>query len=135
MEFPYLSIIALSPIVVAVIILLLPKERGEDARMLGLAAMVLGLILSLYVYYAYSQNLPAPGTPWAETLAFVEEYPWVPSIGIGYIVGVDGLSATLVLLTSIVGLGGVLISWGIEDRPESFTHFLCFWSLACRVFS
>ena len=123
MEFPYLSIIALSPIVVAVIILLLPKERGEDARMLGLAAMVLGLILSLYVYYAYSQNLPAPGTPWAETLAFVEEYPWVPSIGIGYIVGVDGLSATLVLLTSIVGLGGVLISWGIEDRPREFYAF------------
>lgn len=123
MEFPFLSVITLSPIVAAVLILLLPKERGENARMLGLAATLLGLILALYVYISYSQNLPAPGVPWAETLAYVEEYAWVPSVGINYIVGVDGLSATLVLLTAIVGLGGVLISWSIDDRPREFYAF------------
>ena len=48
---------------------------------------------------------------------------WVPSIGINYIMGVDGLSATLVLLTAIVGLGGVLISWSIDDRPREFYAF------------
>ena len=37
MEFPFLSIITLSPIVAAVIILMLPKERGENARMLALS--------------------------------------------------------------------------------------------------
>ena len=123
MDFPYLSIIALSPILFAVIILMLPKERGENARMLGLAAMVLGLILSIYVYVATYQNLPAAGTPWGETLKFVEEHDWVPSLGLNYIVGVDGLSATLVLLTAIVGLGGVLISWSIDDRPREFYAF------------
>jgi NADH-quinone oxidoreductase subunit M len=54
---------------------------------------------------------------------FVEELAWVPSVGINYIMGVDGLSATLVLLTAIVGFGGVLISWGIEDRPREFFAF------------
>ena len=82
MEFPFLSIIALSPIVAAIIILLLPKERGENARMMALAAMILGLVLSIYVYVAYNQNLPAPGTLWADTLMFVEEHGWVSSIGI-----------------------------------------------------
>ena len=123
MEFPYLSIIALSPILFAIIILLLPKERGENARMLGLAAMILGLVLSIYVYVATFQNLPAAGTPWRDTLQFLEEHSWVPSIGTNYIVGVDGLSATLVLLTSIVGLGGVLISWSVDDRPREFYAF------------
>ena len=47
----------------------------------------------------------------------------MPSIGLNYIVGVDGLSATLVLLTAIVGLGGVLISWSIDDRPREFYAF------------
>jgi NADH-quinone oxidoreductase subunit M len=122
-EFPFLSIIALSPIVTAAIILMLPKERGENARMLGLAAMILGVVLSAYVYYAYYQNLPTPGTRWADTLLFLEEYAWVPSVGINYIMGVDGLSATLVLLTAVVGLGGVLISWGITDRPREFYAF------------
>ena len=123
MEFPFLSIIALSPIFFAILILMLPKDRGENARMLGLAAMVLGLILSIYVYVATYQSLPPAGTPWSESLRFLEERAWVPSIGLNYIVGVDGLSATLVLLTAIVGLGGVLISWGIDDRPREFYAF------------
>lgn len=123
MEFPFLSIIALGPIVAAVIILMLPKDRGENARMIGLATMILSLLLALYVYISFNQNLPEPGTPWAGTLAFVEEYAWIPTVGINYIVGVDGLSATLILLTSIVGLGGVLISWSIDDRPREFYAF------------
>ncbi|MBK8984504.1 MAG: NADH-quinone oxidoreductase subunit M [Chloroflexi bacterium] len=123
MDFPFLSVIALSPIVAAVIILMMPKERGENSRMLALATMILGLILSLYVYIAYYQNLPDAQARWADTLMFLEEYQWIPAINIGYIVGVDGLSATLVLLTSIVGLGGVLISWSIEDRPREFFAF------------
>jgi NADH-quinone oxidoreductase subunit M len=121
--FPFLSVITLSPIAAAVIILLLPKERKENARMMALAAMVLGMVLSLYVYINYYQNLPDPGTPWRDTLQFVEELPWVPGLGINYIMGVDGLSATLVLLTALVGLGGVLISWSIEDRPREFFAF------------
>lgn len=123
MDFPYLTVIALSPILFAAIILMLPKERGEDARMLALASMLIGVILSLYVYIAYNQNLPPEGTPWAETLMFVEQHGWVPSIGLNYIVGVDGLSATMVLLTALVGLGGVIISWSITDRPREFYAF------------
>ncbi|MFN2279466.1 MAG: proton-conducting transporter membrane subunit, partial [Candidatus Promineifilaceae bacterium] len=102
---------------------MLPKERGENARMIGLGTMVFTLVLSLYVYISYYQNLPVAGTPWAETLAYVEQYTWVPSIGVNYIVGVDGMSATLVLLTAVVGLGGVLISWSISDRPREFYAF------------
>jgi NADH-quinone oxidoreductase subunit M len=123
MEFPFLSIIALSPIAAMVLILLMPKERGENSRMLALATMIIGLILSIYVYAAYNQNLPDDGARWADRLMFVEEYEWVPSIGINYIIGVDGMSATLVLLTAIVGFGGVLISWGIDDRPREFFAF------------
>jgi NADH-quinone oxidoreductase subunit M len=123
MEFPFLSLIALSPILATVIILMLPKERGENARMIGLAAMILNLLLALYVYVFYHQNLPQQGLAWAETLMFLEEYTWIPSIGINYILGVDGLSATLVLLTAVVGLGGVLISWSIDDRPREFYAF------------
>ncbi len=121
--FPFLSVIALSPLVAAVLILLLPKERGENARMLALGTMVMGLILSGWVYYFYLVNLPAPDAFWSEALYFVEEYNWVPSIGFGFIAGVDGLSATLVLLTALVGFGGTLVSWSIDDRPREFYAF------------
>lgn len=123
MNFPFLSVIALLPIATAVVILLMPKERGENSRMLALAAMVMSLILSLYVYVAYYNNLPNPDLPWADTLQFVEQHSWIPAVGINYILGIDGMSATLVLLTSIVGVGGVLISWSIDDRPREFYAF------------
>ena len=71
----------------------------------------------------YNASLPVAGTPWGETLRFTEKHDWIPSIGISYHLGVDGLSATLVLLTSIVGLGGTLISWSITDRPREFFAF------------
>ena len=75
MEFPFLSIIVWSSILTAVIILLLPKERKENARMFALAATALGFLLAVYLYVDYNRNLPVPGTPWAETLRFVEEVP------------------------------------------------------------
>jgi NADH-quinone oxidoreductase subunit M len=51
------------------------------------------------------------------------EYDWVPSLGITYHVGVDGLSAPMVLLTGMVAVAGVLISWNIEDRMREFMAF------------
>jgi len=123
MEFPFLTIIVMSPILTAVIILLLPKERKENARMLALAAAGLGLLLAAYLYIDYNQTLPADGTSWADSLHYLEEHAWVPSIGLNYIVGVDGMSMTLVLLTAVVGVGGVLISWSIDDRPREFFAF------------
>jgi NADH-quinone oxidoreductase subunit M len=123
MEFPFLTVIVLSPIVTAVIILLLPKERKEDARVLALAGAAVGLLLATFMYIEFNNNLPPADSSWAESLRYVEEYKWIPSIGLNYIVGVDGLSTTLVMLTAVVGVGGVLISWGIEDRPREFMAF------------
>ncbi len=53
-------------------------------------------------------------------------------LGISLHFGVDGLSVPLVLLTGIVMVTGVMISWGIEDRPREFFAFL--FILASGVF-
>ena len=56
-------------------------------------------------------------------LAFQEDVSWVPSLGISYHLGVDGLSVPMVLLTGLVAVAGVLISWRIEDRTREFMAF------------
>lgn len=122
-NFPFLAVITLSPIVTAIIILLMPSERDENAKMLALGTMILGLVLSAWVYFSYLGNLPPSEALWSEKLRFVEEVPWIESINFGWIAGVDGMSATLVFLTALVGLGGTLISWGITDRAREFYAF------------
>ncbi len=56
-------------------------------------------------------------------LAFQEDVSWVPSLGISYHLGVDGLSVPMILLTGMVAVAGVLMSWRIEDRTREFMAF------------
>jgi NADH-quinone oxidoreductase subunit M len=92
-----------------------PTAKNE-VRVTALAAAVFDLILSGWVYFTYNVNQAG--------YQFLEKYDWLPALGISYYVGVDGMSAPLVLLTGIVMFTGVLISWGIDDRPREFFAFL-----------
>ena len=124
MAFPILSVIVFIPAVAGVIILLMPEDRKTEIRVTALAAAAVALLLSFFVYFSY--DIAAGG------YQFIEEYPWLPNLGISLKFGVDGLSAPLVLLTGVVMFTGVLISWGVDDRPREFFAFL--FILASGVF-
>lgn len=124
MTFPILSIIVFTPIAAGLVILLLPAGRKEAIRLTALAAATLDLGLSLWAYLAY--DLAAGG------YQMVEKVPWIPQLGVSYHVAVDGMNLPLVLLTGVVMFTGVLISWGIDDRPREFFAFL--FILATGVF-
>jgi NADH-quinone oxidoreductase subunit M len=124
MQFPILSVIVFTPILAGLLILLIPAERKEEIRVTALAASLIALFLSGFVYFSY--DIAAGG------YQLLERYEWLPMLGISYFVGVDGISAPLVLLTGVVMFTGVLISWGIDDRPREFFAFL--FILATGVF-
>ncbi len=125
MNFPVLSVITFTPMVAALIILMLPAQRKNEARAVALAAATFALILSFWVYFSYDQATAG--------YQFIEKYHWLPALGISLYFGVDGISTPLVLLTGVVMFTGVLISWGdddkhvmagIQDRPREFFAFL-----------
>ena len=124
MTFPILSVIIFSPLVAALIILLMPADRKTEIRVAALVTATFALILSLWVYLSYDQA--------AAGYQFIEKYSWMPQFGISLHLGVDGISTPLVLLTGVVMFTGVIISWGIEDRPREFFAFL--FLLASGVF-
>ena len=133
MNFPVLSVITFTPVVAALIILLLPAHRRNETRAVALAAATFALILSFWAYFNYDQA--------AGGYQFIERYNWLPALGISLYFGVDGISMPLVLLTGVVMFTGVLISWGddhpnvmagIQDRPREFFAFL--FILAAGVF-
>ncbi|HSR49037.1 MAG TPA: NADH-quinone oxidoreductase subunit M [Anaerolineales bacterium] len=124
MNFPVLSIITFTPMAAGLLLLLFPGHRHREIRWFALAAATVALGLSLWAYISYDTA--------AAGYQFVERVPWVPQLGISYAVGADGMSMPLVLLTGVVMFTGVLISWGIDDRPREFFAFL--FILATGVF-
>jgi NADH-quinone oxidoreductase subunit M len=124
MAFPFLSVIILTPIITGLFILLIPGERKTEIRVTALAASLIAMALSIWVYFSYDISVGG--------YQFVEKYDWFPPLGISYYVGVDGISTPLLALTGIVMVTGVLISWGIDDRPREFFAFL--FILASGVF-
>ena len=124
MEVPILSIVVFTPIVFGVILFFFPAERHREIRIFALVGASIALVLSLWAYFTYDLGVGG--------YQLVEQYRWVPRLGISYHVGVDGMNAPLVLLTGVVMFTGVLISWGIDDRPREFFGFL--FILATGVF-
>jgi NADH-quinone oxidoreductase subunit M len=122
--FPFLSVIVFTPIVTGLFLLLIPGDRKNLIRWIALAAATLALGLSVWVYFGYDQA--------AGGYQFIERVEWIPKLGISYHIGVDGMNLPLVLLTGLVIFTGVLISWGIDDRPREFFAFL--FILASGVF-
>jgi NADH-quinone oxidoreductase subunit M len=134
-----LSAIIFVPIVAAVIILFMDGEKRDMIRAVALSAAGVVLALSAVVYFGYQgqveQKLAAfdalneaggetvATTMFEESLAYEEQITWVESLGITYHLGVDGLSVPMVLLTGMVAVAGVLISWRIDDRTREFMAF------------
>ncbi len=84
-----LSFLIFMPLVAAAFALLAPSVAM--ARWITMAAAVIGFLGGLHVWYWFD------GT--SSALQFVESYEWIPTFGVKYIVGVDGLSLLLVVLT------------------------------------
>jgi NADH-quinone oxidoreductase subunit M len=110
---PWLSLIWLSLMVPGMALVFVKPEQKETIRWIGAIAAGVSLLLSVLIYFGYDYSS-------AEKLQFVEELPWLPQLGINYILGVDGVSLPMVLLNGLVIFTGALMSWNIENRTREY---------------
>jgi NADH-quinone oxidoreductase subunit M len=96
-----------------VAILLLPKGSVYAARILALLTAVAGFAVTLCGFIKQQSG----------ELVTIARVPWIPSLGVEYHLASDGISITLLLLTAIVAIAGVLFSWNIEHRAKEFFAF------------
>jgi NADH-quinone oxidoreductase subunit M len=112
-----LSLIVWTPLVGALLVLVVPRDQPDGARRAALAFSVVTLLLSLALWAGFR-------TDTAE-FQWVEQGVWVPSFGIQYVLGVDGISLFLVLLTTFLTPIVVLFSFGdITTRVKEYFFFL-----------
>jgi len=120
-ELPVLSLLVLVPFIGAIIVFLLPERRAAAARWIALVFSLLPLLLSIYLYWLFWSVQPATtGYLTSDNLQFQENYAWVPSLGISYSLGVDGISLPLVFLTALLSCLAIVFSWSEKRRPREY---------------
>jgi NADH-quinone oxidoreductase subunit M len=109
-----LSLLIFLPVLAAVTVMLLPRDQEHNAKWVAALFAGIILVLSLIMYLGFdSIDL---------TLQYTERVKWIETSNFTaqYFVGVDGLSATLMLLTGLLFLVATLISWRVELRPREY---------------
>ena len=116
-ELPLLSAIVFLPLLGGLFVLAW-SGRTRVCRIFSLGVTLTDLVLVLILF------LPGIRTgtgPWLR----VEDYSWIPSMGIRYTLAADGLSLMLLLLTTFLGVLCVLVSWkAIDNKVNSYHFFL-----------
>jgi len=107
-----LSLILFSPAVGALLILVLPKEKTAWIRWAAFLISLIPFGLSLWLWAAYDPSQPG--------YQFVEQAAWYPTVRSSYHVGVDGISVSMVLLTTLLTPLSLLISWSIAENVRSY---------------
>ena len=118
MNFPLLSLLLILPIVGAVVTMVLPRSNEALLKQWALLVSVVTFIVSLPLYFSFEAR---PGYQFEEFL------PWIPSLNIGYHVGLDGLSLFLVLLTTFLTVVAILSSWtAVTEQVKEYLALLLF---------
>src|ERR1044072_1760461 len=95
----------------AALVALVPAEKPVVARVMALGAALLGFLVTLAAM--------AQGEATA-TLRDIVNAPWISAIGARYHLAADGISVTLLLLTGIAAMAGILFSWNVTRRVNQF---------------
>ncbi len=97
----------------ALVLALLPKGNAALARAIALIVAAAGFAIAIAGFAAGA----------GQGRITLVDVPWVPSMGIHYVLAADGISRVLVLLTGLAAVTGVLFSWNIELRTNEFFAF------------
>jgi NADH-quinone oxidoreductase subunit M len=110
-----LTLILFSPVAVAIVVILLPREEVKLQRWVAFLGSLIPLALAIVLWLAFNPNQPG--------FQFQEQYIWYEPINSSFRVGVDGISLTMVLLTTLLTPLAILASYSIKDRVNVYMFF------------
>ena len=96
------------------VLMLLPRDDARSARKVALLTAIAGFAVAFFG--AMQQGNPGE-------IATITKTSWIPSLGAHYHLAADGISLTLVVLTGLAAIAGILFSWNIEKRAKEFFAF------------
>ena len=117
MQSHILSIILFTPLVGALVLLFVPKENKDAIRWIANIFAIVGLLVSIPLVPMFWALRAEAGFKFLEG----SMNNWIPSIGASYMLGIDGISFLLIMLTALLGWISILCSWtAIENRVKEY---------------
>jgi NADH-quinone oxidoreductase subunit M len=111
--FPILSMLIFLPVVGAALILMINRTNEKAIKMAALLFSIASFLLSLPLFTNFDKT--------THLMQFSERYEWIPYLNMNYHLGVDGISVLFVLLSTLVTILCVLISWeSIKTKTKEF---------------
>lgn len=111
--YPILSTVIFLPIVGAILIFLINRKADALIKWIALLISIVTFILSIPLFSSFDKT--------TSNMQFTETYEWVPSWGIKYALGIDGISVLFVLLSTLLTVLCVTVSWNsIKDKVKEF---------------
>ena len=111
--FPWLTVLWAVPMLGAAIIILLPSAARQFAKYAGIVVSLVVLALAVLLAVRFD--------PGGGQYQFVEDHPWIPSFGTGYILGLDGIALALVVLTAVLVPLLLLAGWNDAADAEALS--------------
>jgi NADH-quinone oxidoreductase subunit M len=112
-----MDILSLFILVPLITILALVFTKGlKQARIVSMIGSLVQLGMAINLVFAYFKEKAVN----SDIMVFTKDVVWFKDFNIHYFIGVDGISVALLLLTAIVVLAGVFISWKMKDLPKEF---------------
>ncbi|SES49993.1 NADH dehydrogenase subunit M [Pedococcus cremeus] len=108
-NFPWLTTIALLPLVGAAIVFALPAGLADRAKHIALGVSGLTLVLTIAAALQFDSGSKAQ-------FQLVEQHEWIPQFGVSYAMGVDGLALVMIIMAAILAPICILAAW--DDVPE-----------------
>ena len=113
---PRLTAIVLFPILASFLLPILPRDGSKIIRWYTPGICILEFSLITYIFHCHFQFN-------SQSVQLVETLKWINSIHFHWILGIDGLSMSLILLTGFITTLATLAAWPITRNTRLF-HFL-----------
>ena len=125
-----LSWITFLPVVGMAVVLMLPREKKDAIRWLSLVVAGVQVLLSIVIFMKFDRGLAGINTE--AGMQFLEKASWIDvksvawfgRIHIEYLLGIDGISVVMVLLTALISFIAVVSSWTIEKSIKGYFALL-----------
>ncbi len=111
--FPYLSFMTFFPILGALFIFFVPKNKEHWVKWIALMATIPPLVAAAKLYFLFDRTSAA--------LQFVEgPFDWIPAFHVQYFMGADGVSISMILLTALISFICIPASFGIQKHVKAY---------------